>query len=163
MVTRKDIRMVTIIVPHLKSNTGGWTPYSWFFFSIRSISHDCYRCPWSLHHKGISSHTLVLTRQVGPYPPWGTISTTCVISAWNSDVKCRYIFFFFKTIQHIKGQYSIPNALQVNSLAPGRSECDPKSMIFNLVYWLVSSDLLMIMASDECHRTLLMISQHWFR
>ena len=32
-----------------------------------------------------------------------------------------------------------------------------------LFYWLVSSDLLMIMPSDECHRTLLMISQHWFR
>ena len=27
-----------------------------------------------------------------------------------------------------------------------------------LFYWLVTSDLLMIMASDECHRTLLMIS-----
>ena len=31
-----------------------------------------------------------------------------------------------------------------------------------LFYWLVSLDLLMIMPSDECHRTLLMISQHWF-
>ena len=30
-------------------------------------------------------------------------------------------------------------------------------------YWLVSSALLMIISSDECHRTLLMISQHWFR
>ena len=32
-----------------------------------------------------------------------------------------------------------------------------------LFYWMVSSDLLMIMPSDECHRTLLMISQHWVR
>ena len=32
-----------------------------------------------------------------------------------------------------------------------------------LFYWLVSSDLLMIMPSDECQRTLLMIRQHWFR
>ena len=32
-----------------------------------------------------------------------------------------------------------------------------------LFYWLVSSDLLVIMPSDECHRILLMISQHWFR
>ena len=32
-----------------------------------------------------------------------------------------------------------------------------------LFYWLVSWDLCMIMPSDECHRTLLMISQHWFR
>ena len=30
------------------------------------------------------------------------------------------------------------------------------------LYWLVSSNLLMIMSSDECHRALLMISQHWF-
>ena len=27
----------------------------------------------------------------------------------------------------------------VNSLAPGRSECDSKNVIFNLVYWLISS------------------------
>ena len=32
-----------------------------------------------------------------------------------------------------------------------------------LFYWLVSSDLLMIMPSNEWHRTLLMISQHWLR
>ena len=31
-----------------------------------------------------------------------------------------------------------------------------------LFYWLLSSDLL-IMPSHECHGTLLMISQHWFR
>ena len=32
-----------------------------------------------------------------------------------------------------------------------------------LFYWLVSSDLLMTMPSDECHRILLMISQHLCR
>ena len=32
-----------------------------------------------------------------------------------------------------------------------------------LLYWLVPSNLLLIMSSNECHRTLLMISQHWFR
>ena len=32
-----------------------------------------------------------------------------------------------------------------------------------LLYWLVFANLLMIMSSDECYRTLLMISQHWFR
>ena len=30
-------------------------------------------------------------------------------------------------------------------------------------YWLVSSHCLMIMPWDECHGTLLMMSQHWFR
>ena len=29
--------------------------------------------------------------------------------------------------------------------------------------WLASSDLLLIMPSQECHKTSLMISQHWFR
>ena len=32
-----------------------------------------------------------------------------------------------------------------------------------LLYWVVSSNLLTIMSSEECHRTLLMIRQHWFR
>ena len=32
-----------------------------------------------------------------------------------------------------------------------------------MLYWLVSSNLLMIMSSDECQRTLLLISQHRFR
>ena len=32
-----------------------------------------------------------------------------------------------------------------------------------LFYWLVSSDLLMIMHPDECHGTSRMISQHWFQ
>ena len=39
----------------------------------------------------------------------------------------------------------------------------PKMEFSILFYWLVSSDRLMIMPYDECHRTLLMISQHWFR
>ena len=37
-----------------------------------------------------------------------------------------------------------------------------KSAIF-LLYWLVSSDRLMIMPSHECHGTYLKISQHCFR
>ena len=32
-----------------------------------------------------------------------------------------------------------------------------------LFHWLVSSDLLMIMPSNECHVTLSVISQHWCR
>ena len=32
-----------------------------------------------------------------------------------------------------------------------------------MLYWLVSSNLLMVRSSDECHRTLLTISQHWCR
>ena len=50
-----------------------------------------------------------------------------------------------------------PRSQWVNSLGPESSGFNFKSAIFNLVYWLVSSDLLMIMSSDECHRTLLII------
>ena len=51
-----------------------------------------------------------------------------------------------------------------NSLVLGTSGCDFKNAIFNIVFFcLVSSDLLMIVPSHECHGTLLMISQHWFR
>ena len=39
----------------------------------------------------------------------------------------------------------------------------PTGLLSILFYWLASSDLLRIMPSDECHRTLLVISQHWFR
>ena len=50
-------------------------------------------------------------------------------------------------------------AVSVNSLASERSGYYFKNTFCNLVM-LVSSDLLMIVPSDECHRTLLMISQH---
>ena len=59
--------------------------------------------------------------------------------------------------------WCVPRSPTFDSLAPGISECDSKNGIYNLVYWLVSSDLLMIIPSDECHRTLLMLSQHWFK
>ena len=51
----------------------------------------------------------------------------------------------------------------INSVAPGRPGCHFKTGIFNLFYWLVSSDLLMIMHPDECYGTSQMISQYWFR
>ena len=38
-----------------------------------------------------------------------------------------------------------------------------KIQISFLFYLCVSSYLLMIMPSDECHKTLVLISQHWFR
>ena len=38
-----------------------------------------------------------------------------------------------------------------------------KIQFSSLLYWLVPSELLLIRSSDEWYRTLLMISQHWFR
>ena len=40
-----------------------------------------------------------------------------------------------------------------DSLAPGKCECNFKNSNLNHVYWLVSSNLLLIMPCDECHLT----------
>ena len=65
------------------------------------------------------------------------------------------------SVIHWGAKYNRCQWKQVNSLAPWRSECESKNLIF-LFYWLVSWDLCMIMTSGECHRTLLMIRQLWF-
>ena len=56
-------------------------------------------------------------------------------------------------------------AYVINSLLPRSAGCDVKHAILNLasLIRLVSSDHLLIMSSDECQGTLLMMSQHWFR
>ena len=38
-----------------------------------------------------------------------------------------------------------------------------KEALSILLYWLISLDLIMMIPSDECHRTWPMISQCWFR
>ena len=50
-----------------------------------------------------------------------------------------------------------------HSLAPGRFECDSKNVIFHLVLLIGIFRSSHDNASDERHRTLLTISQHWFR
>ena len=47
--------------------------------------------------------------------------------------------------------------------SPGNLDVILKMPFSILFYWLVSSDLLMIMLSDGCHRTLLTTSQYWFK
>ena len=83
----------------------------------------------------------------------------------------NWVSFSFAFARHAWGRRSGRNLWVVscmldkviffNSLAQGRFWCDFKNSIFNLVL-LVSRDLCMIMPWDECHRTLLMISQHWY-
>ena len=51
----------------------------------------------------------------------------------------------------------------VNSLAPGRPGCHFETAIFNLFYWLVSSNRLRMMPWDECQGTSPVKSQYWFR
>ena len=50
-----------------------------------------------------------------------------------------------------------------NSLAPGRSRCNIKHVIFYLVWLIGILNLFLATPSGECHGILLMKSQHWFR
>ena len=55
--------------------------------------------PWLLMSPGhcrqdISSHDIDFIEYVGPGLMWGRILSTCVISKWNNDIKCNYMFLF---------------------------------------------------------------------
>ena len=56
--------------------------------------------------------------------------------------------------------------VSVNSLAPGRFPWNFRWLIFKPVFVIDGCGLscdIVTLPWDECHRTLLMISQHWFR
>ena len=55
--------------------------------------HGCW-CPGSLHRQDISSHDIDYVKYVGPGLTWGRILSTCVISMWSNDIKCKYMFMF---------------------------------------------------------------------
>ena len=42
----------------------------------------------------ISSHDIDYVEYVGPGLTWGRILSTCVISMWSNDIKCKYMFMF---------------------------------------------------------------------
>ena len=51
--------------------------------------------PWLLMSPGqISSHDIDYVEYVGPCLTWGRILSTCVISIWSNDIKCKYMFVF---------------------------------------------------------------------
>ena len=54
--------------------------------------HRCW-CPGSLCRQDTSSHDIDYVEWVGPCLIWGRISTTCVISMWRNDMKCKYLFY----------------------------------------------------------------------
>ena len=83
----------------------------------------------------------------GYQQPWYWIHMTngCLAST-RKDFNYLYLYMYH---------------LSVNSLASGRSEGDSKKVIYNLV--LLTGTFRYFHDNDECHRTLLMISQHWFR
>ena len=51
-----------------------------------------YWCPSSSCRQGISSHTIDSAVYMGPYLPWGIISSTCAISVLRNYSKHKYIF-----------------------------------------------------------------------
>ena len=42
----------------------------------------------------ISSHDIDYVECVGPVLTWGRILSTCVLSMWSNDIKCKYMFMF---------------------------------------------------------------------
>ena len=53
-----------------------------------------YWCPGSLRRQNISSHDIDYAEYVGPGLTWGRILSTCVISLWSNETKCKYMFMF---------------------------------------------------------------------
>ena len=99
------------------------------------------------------------------------LKTQCV-EVWSlSWSSCKYGLYkgFWRRpcalVFHSKiySLFNMQTCSQINTLAPGESGCDFKIANFALVHWLVLSDHIMIMPSDEYDGTSLMISQHWFR
>ena len=48
----------------------------------------------SLRRQDIRSHDIDYVDYVGAGLTWGRILSTCVISMWSNDKKCKYMFFF---------------------------------------------------------------------
>ena len=46
----------------------------------------------------ISSHGIDYVEYVGLGLTWGNILSTCVISMWNNDIKCKYMFCSLRKI-----------------------------------------------------------------
>ena len=59
--------------------------------------------------------------------------------------------------------YHVTRPQWVNSLAPGRSGCNLKFSNLTRIDMIISGTFPVILPSGECHKTSLMISQHWFR
>ena len=71
-----------------------------------------------------------------------------------------------KNKAQLKCQHIVWNILYIfiNSLAPGKFEWNFRHLTFQIQFqWLMAELSLVILPLDQCHSTLLMISQHWFR
>ena len=57
----------------------------------------------------------------------------------------------------------IVNVGSVNSLVPGKAGWDFRTAVFNLIFHIGIFKSFFILSSVECHGTIQMVSQHWFR
>ena len=55
--------------------------------------HGCW-CPGSSRHQDINNNAIDCVEYVGLGLTWGRILSTCVISMWSNDIKCKYMFIF---------------------------------------------------------------------
>ena len=60
----------------------------------RSISWLLMTCSCSLRRHDISTHDIDYVEMVSPCLTWWRIPTTCVISMWSNDIKCKCMFLF---------------------------------------------------------------------
>ena len=63
---------------------------------------------WLLTSPGHQSHDIDYIKYVGPGLTWGRILSTCVISMWSNDTKCKYMFMFpLKNLARIELRNSV--------------------------------------------------------
>ena len=55
--------------------------------------HGCW-CPGSLRRQDISSHDIDCVEHVAPGLTWVRFLSTCVVSMWSNDIKCKYMIMF---------------------------------------------------------------------
>ena len=62
--------------------------------NVRGPSYHGLTRSISLRRQNISSHDIDYVEYVGSCLTWGRILSTCVISMWSNDIKCKYMFMF---------------------------------------------------------------------
>ena len=50
--------------------------------------------PWLLTSRDISNHDIDYVEYVSLGLTWGRILSTCAVSVWSYDIKCKYMFMF---------------------------------------------------------------------
>ena len=63
----------------------------------------------TFRRQDISSHDIDYIEYVGPGLTWGRIVSTCVISMWCNDIKCKYMFYVPSEKFSTKTRYGVSN------------------------------------------------------